>query len=499
MKSRKFAPNKLVAALMVAGVVGAAGMTAVTSAPEARAQQTAGASTDATPSAQPASAVALPDFTALTKRYGPAVVNISVTGSNKVSMDGSWRGAVPRGMDPDDPMFEFFRRFQIPGFGDPEQRQMPARGQGSGFIIDSDGLILTNAHVVRDASEVTVKLTDRREFVATVLGSDPKTDVAVLKIDAKDLPTVELGKVSDVEVGQWVLAIGSPFGFENSVTAGVISATGRTLPDGGFVPFIQSDVAVNPGNSGGPLFDTNGKVVGINSQIYSRSGGYQGVSFAIPIDVALSVKDQIVATGHATHARLGVTIQQVNQTFADSFGLDAPKGALVADVSEDSPAAKAGLKSGDVILAVDEREIDVSSELPGIIGMSKPGKTVKLTVWRDGKRQEIAAQLGSASDDPVKTADAADAAASQGSLGLAVRPLKPEERAKAADGGLVIEGVAGASKAAGLRPGDVVVAINGEPVKSVEQLRKEVKKADKAVALLIARDGNRIFVPVKVG
>src|SRR5690606_24682946 len=198
-------------------------------------------------------------------------VNISVTGSSKVSMDGSWRGSVPRGMDPDDPMLEFFRRFQIPGFGDPAQRQMPARGQGSVFIIDSDGLILTNAHVVRDASEVTVKLTDRREFVATVLGSDPKTDVAVLKIDAKGLPTVELGKVSDVEVGQWVLAIGSPFGFENSVTAGVISATGRTLPDGGFVPFIQSDVAVNPGNSGGPLFDTNGKVVGINSQIYSRS------------------------------------------------------------------------------------------------------------------------------------------------------------------------------------------------------------------------------------
>ena len=352
--------------------------------------------------------------------------------------------------------------------------------------------------MVRGADEVTVKLTDRREFKAKVLGQDDKTDVAVLKIDATGLPTLPLGNTRTLAVGEWVLAIGSPFGFENSVTAGVVSAKGRSLPDEGMVPFIQTDVAVNPGNSGGPLINASGQVVGINSQIYSRSGGYQGVSFAIPIELALHVKDQIVAHGKVEHARLGVSVQEVNQAFADSFKLPKPEGALVSQVEPGSAADKAGLKSGDVIVRVDGQPVVASGDLPARIGMAKPGDSVKLEVWRQGKAEQLTAQLGGAKGKTAAVADAGPA--NQGKLGLALRPLQPQEKAEAkVDGGLVVEQASGAAARAGVQPGDVVVSVNGQPVKDIEQVRGLIAKADKSVALLIQRDGQQLFVPVRIG
>jgi serine protease Do len=438
------------------------------------------------------------------------VVNIAVSGLRAVANseededeeEATPRG-VPPGMSPNDPFYEFFRRFGPPGMAVPNPRaqQQPMRGQGSGFIVSADGVILTNAHVVHGAKEVTVKLTDRREFQAKVLGEDPKTDVAVIKIDAKNLPTVPLGSTRDLRPGEWVAAIGSPFGFENSVTVGVVSAKGRSLPDDGYVPFIQTDVAVNPGNSGGPLFNARGEVVGINSQIYSRSGGYMGLSFAIPIELATKVKDQIVATGKASHARLGVAIQEVNQTLADSFKLDKPEGALVASVDAGGPADKAGLQVGDVIRKVNGQPIVSSGDLPALIGQSSPGEQVALEVWRHGKREELTAKLGDATDKAAKVAQADEGAAGkQAKLGLALRPLQPQERRGAGvDNGLVVENASGPSARAGVQPGDVLVAINGTPVKSIEQVREVVSKSDKSVALLIQRGDSRIFVPVRIG
>ena len=485
MNTRLTSTKGLVLALASAGVIGAVGAGAYTSA---RAVAPAPVATVAA-----APLVTMPDFSTITQRDGPAVVNISVTGTTKTSFDGA------AGMDPDDPMAEFFRRCggQLGPRG--PQRDVPTRGQGSGFIVSADGTILTNAHVVKDAKEVTVKLTDRREFRAKVLGADEKTDIAVLKIDAKDLPTVALGSTKDLKVGEWVLAIGSPFGFENTVTAGVVSAKGRSLPDDSYVPFIQTDVAINPGNSGGPLLNTRGEVVGINSQIYSRSGGYQGVSFAIPIDVAVQIKDQIVATGKATHARLGVAVQEVNQAFADSLKLDKPEGALVSNVEKGSPGDKAGLRSGDVIRAVDGQPIVSSGDLPAVIGQRKPGSQVTLDVWRQGAREQITAKLGDASDKGSVVAKN-DEAVGQGKLGLALRPLQPQERREAeVENGLLIEDAAGPSALAGVQAGDVLLAINGTPAQSVEQVREVAAKAGKSVALLIQRGSDRIFVPVRVG
>ena len=488
MTIRSMTPSRLVVALVAAGVIGGAGATFV-SGSFARAAVPAAVAT--APAIAPAAPVATSDFSQIVQRYGPAVVNISVSGMKKVA-----DAEVP-GLDPNDPFYEFFKRFQGPNGGGP--REMPVRGEGSGFIVDPNGVILTNAHVVRDAKDVTVKLTDRREFRAKVLGSDPKTDVAVLKIDAKNLPVVPLGSARDLKVGEWVLAIGSPFGFENSVTAGVVSAKGRSLPDDGFVPFIQTDVAVNPGNSGGPLFNTRGEVVGINSQIFSRTGGYQGLSFAIPIDVATRVRDQIAATGKASHARLGVAIQEVNQTLADSFKLDKPEGALVSNVEKGGPADKAGLQPGDVIRKVNGTPIVASGDLPALIGQAMPGEKVTLEIWRQGKPEELTAKLGDASEKVAGAAKAEEKVA-KGRIGLALRPLEPQERREAGvDGGLLVEGAGGPAAMAGVQPGDVLVAVNGTPVKSVEQVRAALAKSDKSVALLIMRDGNRIFVPVRIG
>ncbi len=511
MSTLSMSPARLTLALLAAGVIGGAGATFVSSHHAGAAIPPAATATATAPLAAVAGA---PDFSQITERHGPAVVNIAVSGMRAVSNDGGDNGededqATPRGappgMSPNDPFFEFFRRFGPPGFAVPGPRggqQQPVRGQGSGFIISADGIILTNAHVVHGAKEVTVKLTDRREFQAKVLGEDPKTDVAVIKIDAKGLPTVPLGSTRDLRPGEWVAAIGSPFGFENSVTVGVVSAKGRSLPDDGYVPFLQTDVAINPGNSGGPLFNARGEVVGINSQIYSRSGGYMGLSFAIPIELATKVKDQIVATGKASHARLGVAIQEVNQTLADSFKLDKPEGALVASVDAGGPAAKAGLQVGDVIRKVNGQPIVSSGDLPALIGQSSPGEQVTLEVWRHGKREELSARLGDAAERSAKVAQADDSVApgQQAKLGLALRPLQPQERRGAGvDAGLVVENASGPSARAGVQPGDVLVAVNGTPVRSVEQVREVVSKSDKSVALLIQRGDSRIFVPVKIG
>ena len=376
---------------------------------------------------------------------------------------------------------------------------MPTRGQGSGFIVTADGVILTNAHVVRDAKEVIVKLTDRREFTAKVLGADPKTDVAVLKIDARNLPVVNLNKTTDLKVGEWVLAIGSPFGFENTVTAGVVSAKGRSLPDDSAVPFIQTDVAVNPGNSGGPLFNTRGEVIGINSQIYSHTGGYQGLSFAIPIDLALKIKDQIVAHGKVEHAKLGVVVQEVNQALADSFKLDKPEGALVSQVEKGGPADKAGLQPGDVIRKVDGRAVISSGDLPAAIGVAAPGDKVQLEVWRKGSTEHMEARLGNAAQKGEQVARKEDGAA-HGRLGLALRSLKPEElRQAGVENGLLVENVSGAALSAGVEQGDVLIAVNGTAVTNIEQVRAAVAKSDKSVALLIQRGEDKIFVPVRLG
>ncbi len=439
----------------------------------------------------PRTGVQLPDFSALVERYGPAVVNIQVKAM--VKTNGGLQ--LPPGMSQDDPLFRFFQ-----GQGDPrQQRETPTRGEGSGFIVDANGIVLTNAHVVQDAKEVMVKLTDKREFIAKVLGSDAKSDVAVLKIEAKNLPTVRLGDPSKVKVGEWVVAIGAPFGFENSVTQGIVSAKGRVLPDGSYVPFLQTDVAINPGNSGGPLFNLDGEVIGINSQIYSRSGGYQGVSFSIPMDVAMGVAAQLRDSGHVSRARLGVTIQSLDQGLAQSFGLDTATGALVANVEKDSPADKAGIQAGDIILSVAGQPIADSSELPVQIASRQPGSKVDVEVWRKNHKQNVSVKLGEM-EGARTAATQGNQGADSGRLGLSVRPLTgDEQRELETQGGLLVQQVGGAAAEAGIQPGDVLLSANGQPIKSVEDLKSIVAKSQNHIALLMQRGDSRLFVPVELG
>lgn len=464
----------------------------------------AAAGSDATPASATPAVVAtapvaatlppaqLPNYRAIVQSQGPAVVGITVAGLHKVGNADMEDGPAARGDE--DPFFRFFRG--IPGLRMPQQGAQPFRGQGSGFIISSDGLVLTNAHVVRDAKQVTVKLSDRREFAAQVLGSDPATDIAVLKLDAKGLPTVQLGDPKQVQVGDYVLAIGAPYGFEQSATQGIVSAKGRSLPGDSVVPFIQTDAAVNPGNSGGPLFDAAGRVVGVNAQIFSQSGGFQGLAFSIPVDVALRVKDQIVAHGKVEHARLGVTLQDLSAPLAASFGLNAPDGALVSSIQPGSAAAKAGLKAGDVITAVDGEPVRVAGDVSSRVGLARPGDKLKLELWRDKGRVSETVSLGRADKDPQE----ASAAPEGGSLGLALRPLERQElRGSGLDHGLLIERVTGPAQLAGVQPGDVLLALNGKPVQDIEQVRAAMKGSPKQVALLVARDGQQIFVPVRLG
>ena len=437
----------------------------------------------------------LPDFATLVEQVGPAVVNVSV-------VEKAQRRSSPGcPEDADDPVQEFFRRFGMPqapqGRGyDPQPRQ----GEGSGFIVSADGYILTNAHVVADADEVTVRTTDRREYPAKVIGLDRRTDVAVLKIEGKQLPVVRLGDPSKLRAGEWVLAIGSPFTFENSVTAGIVSATGRAMPGEDLVPFIQTDVAVNPGNSGGPLFNLNGEVVGINSQIYSRSGGYMGLSFAIPIDVANNVRQQIVDNGKVTRGRIGVQIQDVDAGMADAFNLDRPRGALVGDVIEDGPAAKGGVKSGDVILSVNGKGVERSTQLPGVISAIKPGDTANLEIWREGKTKTLAVKVEEFQEETQKVANRdVEEPAKADKLGLSVRPLGADERKGAeTEGYLLVEDVTGAAAKAGVRPGDVILGVNGKPVKSVAELKNATAGASKNVAILIEREGQPQYVAIRI-
>jgi serine protease Do len=444
----------------------------------------------------------LPDFSTMVQKYGPAVVNISVVSKVPTSYspddqdsdddDDSGQGQQgPQGQSPFGPFFH--------GFPMQPPQQGPVHGEGSGFIVSSDGTILTNAHVVNGASEVTVRLTDRREYTAKVVGVDTKSDVAVIRIQAKNLPTVKLGDTHNLKVGEWVVAIGAPFGFENSVTAGIVSAKGRTLPDSGYVPFIQTDVPINPGNSGGPLFNMRGEVVGINSQIYTRSGGYQGVSFSIPIDVALGVSTQLQTHGHVTRGKLGVVIQNVDQGLADSFGLPNPEGALVSSVEKGGAAAQAGVEPGDVILKLNGEPVNTSSELPAVVAGLQPGTTVKLELWRNHAAREVSVKL--AEMDDKRTASNVDhGSQAGGKIGLAVRPLTSEEQRQAkTQGGLLVEQAKGPALNAGLQPGDIVIAANGAPVSSVADLKSAVEKSKSHIALLVQRGENRLFVPVRVG
>jgi serine protease Do len=460
------------------------------------------APSNAATNTSPGRVTGLPDFSGLVAESGPAVVNIRVTEKTppKMALSGPGQGQGQGQGDGDDPLSQFFRRFQqIPN----PQNQPPSRGIGSGFIITPDGYVLTNAHVVADASEVVVALTDRREFTAKVVGVDKGSDVAVLKIPGTNLPTVHLGDSTALRPGQWAIAIGSPFGFDNSVTAGVISATGRPLPDDAghnFVPYIQTDAAVNPGNSGGPLFNLDGQVIGINSQIYSRTGGYMGMSFAVPIDLALNVKDQLLKTGKVSRSRIGVTVQEVNRQLAETFGLDIPHGALVSGVEPQSPGEKAGLKAGDVITSVNGRSINHSYDLPAVISQLAPGSTAKLGIWHEKKAGEMSLKTVALEDTPQEMARNSGEDGGGGKLGLSLRALQPREQQQMhTKGALLIEDVTGPALAAGLQPGDVVLGVNGAGVSTLADLKREISRSGHSIALLVQREERTSYFAINLG
>lgn len=432
------------------------------------------------------------DVADLVDKHGPAVVNISTTKLVRKSADD-----FPFALPDEDDVQDFFRRF-FPRTPRGPMQDIPRRGAGSGFIVSNDGYILTNAHVVRNADEVEVKLIDKRKFTAKVVGTDSRTDIAVLKIPAGDLPTVKLGNPAKLRVGEAVAAIGSPFGFENSVTAGIVSAKGRTLPSESYVPYIQTDVPINPGNSGGPLFNMKGEVVGVNSQIYSRSGGYQGVSFAIPIDIAMEVAEQLKSGGKVSRGWLGVMIQEVTADLADSFGLDRPRGALVAQVQEDSPAARAGLQASDVILSFNGKPIESSGDLPRLVGMVKPGTKIAMDVWRKGKTQTLSATVGELSGEEDAEAKSSRSYARGG---LALSELSADQRRELKlDHGLLVENVTGDAARAGIRVGDVILAVNNSKITTVEGFRKAIATVPKgrSAAILVRRGEGSLYIPLKI-
>jgi len=446
----------------------------------------------------------LPEFTELVEDASPAVVNIS-TRQNLPQRDVALQGQIPD-LEGLPPMFrEFFERNipqmpRSPGGG----RQREAQSLGSGFIISEDGYVLTNNHVVADADEIIVRLSDRSELEAKLIGADPRTDVALLKVEGKNLPTVKLGSSDELKVGEWVLAIGSPFGFDHSVTAGIVSAKGRSLPNENYVPFIQTDVAINPGNSGGPLFNLDGEVVGINSQIFTRSGGFMGLSFAIPIDVAMDVANQLKSDGKVSRGWLGVVIQEVNKDLAESFGLDKPAGALVAQVLDNGPAAKGGLQVGDVILSLNGQSIVMSADLPHLVGALKPGSKAALDVVRDGERKRIVLAVGALPEegDEVALGAAAGIERSSNRLGVSVVELTAEQK-KAFDlrGGVVIKEVQnGPAALIGLRPGDVITHLNNQAIGSAKQFA-EIAKAlpvNRSVSMRVLRQGRASFITFKL-
>lgn len=436
----------------------------------------------------------LPDFTEIVEKQGAAVVNISTTQSVRNPLAQQLPN-IPE----DDPFYDFFRRF-VPN---PGPREFQSQSLGSGFIISADGYLLTNAHVVEAADEITVKLTDKRELKAKVIGADKRTDIALLKIDAAGLPVVRLGDPNKLKVGEWVIAIGSPFGFENSVTAGIVSAKGRSLPQENFVPFIQTDVAVNPGNSGGPLFNLRGEVVGINSQIYSRTGGFMGLSFAIPIDVAQDIANQLKTTGKVTRGRIGVVIQPLTRELADGFGLKNPQGALVNSVEKGGPAEKAGIEAGDVILRFDGKQVNSSEDLPRMVGATKPGSRVTVQVWRNKATRDVQVTVAELTDDKTaRQSRRGGKPPAQGPsvYGMALTDLTEAQRKELkVDGGVLVENAQGAAARAGIRRGDVILAVNNQDVKSVEQFKELMGQVEKGriVALLVRRGNNSLYVPFR--
>ena len=449
----------------------------------------------------PAGAQSLPDFTRLAKAHGPSVVNISITQVNR--LQSRHGGVFP--FDEDDPMFEFFRRFMphLPNL----PREFRTRSLGSGFIISDDGYILTNAHVVDKADEIIVRLTDKRELKAKVVGVDKRTDVALIKVKASGLPAVQIGDPSRLQVGEWVLAIGSPFGFHNTVTSGIVSAKGRSLPQENYVPFIQTDVAINPGNSGGPLFNMSGQVVGINSQIYSRSGGYQGISFAIPIDVAMDVSRQLQDKGHVRRGRIGVVIQEVSKELAENFGLPKPTGALINSVEPDGPAEHAGLKQGDVILAFNGKTVEKSADLPRYVATTPPGSRAKVTVWRNAKKLNIHVKVGEIQEELASTygqqGEKSTEQATSSRLGLVLSNISAGQLRKLRlKNGVRVREV---RRNQGIRTGDILISLIYKGVRNeiknvaqFDRLLRKVKDGAK-LTLLIRRGKIQSFVTVRVG
>ena len=447
----------------------------------------------------------LPDFTELAEKQSPVVVNISSIQKNRANVMG-------QGSAEDEQMQEFFKRFGIPvppgmppqnGRGQQPIPDKQVSATGSGFIVTTDGYILTNAHVVKDADEVMVKLNDKREFKAKVIGIDLRTDVAVLKVNATSLPKVSIGNPDTIRVGEWVAAIGAPFGLENTMTVGIVSAKGRALPQENFVPFIQTDVAINPGNSGGPLFNLKGEVIGINSQIYSRTGGYMGLSFAIPINVAMDVMSQLRTNGKVIRGWLGIAIQEVTKELSESFGMKNTNGALVAGIEKGAPAEKGGLQPGDVITKFDSKLIETSSDLPKAVGNTKPGKTVIAEVFRKGSIKTLNLTVGEMPSDQseVIASNKAPEKADVNRLGLVLKEAPPQQRKKMnGKKGLLVVDAQGSAAAAGIRRGDIVLALNNSEVESVEAFTKEVSTIPngKTVALLILRNDETLYVPVKI-
>ena len=426
------------------------------------------------------------DFAAIVDRLGPAVVNISTRRKGKETP----ANAAPSEREAD-PFAPFFGPEEEP------QPEGPAQGLGSGFIIAQDGIILTNAHVVDGADEVSVRLRDRREFPAKVMGVDRLSDTAVLKVEGEHLPIIPIGPSPAIRVGEWVLAIGSPFGFDNTVTAGIVSATARSLPEEGYVPFIQTDVAVNPGNSGGPLINTRGEVIGINSQIVSRSGGYQGLSFAIPMDVALHVKEELLAHGRVSRGKLGVSVQDLSQGLAESFGLATPDGALVGMVTPKGPADQAGLRAGDIILEMNGVKVTDSRSLPPKVALLKPGSFAHVTLWRDGKTLAVDIKVDEL-EDPAPAAEhqGSSPPMQENPFGLGTRDLTPEEqKAEGVEGGIVVERAEGHAQKLGIRPGDIIVAVNGDRIHHPKELNDRLSAQKGSVALLIQRQGETLFLP----
>ena len=444
--------------------------------------------------------VSLPDFTELAETQGKTVVNITSI-KNAPASSGN-----PPPFPYDEQLQEFFKRFGIPGLpGMPPNgntpREKQVMGTGSGFIIDSKGIVITNAHVVNDADTVIVKLNDQKEIQAEVLGVDRRTDVAVLKIKADNLPQVKIGDPGKLKVGEWVAAIGSPFGLESTMTVGVVSALGRNLPQENYVPFIQTDVAINPGNSGGPLFNTSGEVVGINSQIYSRTGGYMGLSFAIPIDVAINVAEQLESDGKVSRGWLGIAIQEISKELSESFNMKSTQGALVAGIEKESPADKGGLKPGDVILKFGENDIKISSDLPKFVSSTKPGSKISVSILRQGKEKQLEITIGEMPTEDMVVARKNNEQTQKNRIGLTVKDLSPQQKKQIKEnaGVLVIE-VADASLNAGIRKGDVVLGLNNNPVSSAQSFNQGLKKIKKGktIALLIYRNGDTLYVPIKI-